>query len=201
MRATWRSCAVGCKTPRSFGFGNPVPRDDCERGSRPIRHAASAGPAWRRRFTRDFRGRSRRDSPARNCWISPPLKQALADTLAQEEQSLLFSSARLCASNGLPRLRSPSRVPAMHGLVGRASIRRSLGVSPLRLHRSQAQCLPRMRCGGSNGGLWARCRTPGRRDRHAVPGSAGRVDDERHNLGPTAAAEIVRRVQATRSIF
>ena len=36
----------------------------------------------------------RRDSPARNCWISPPLKQALADTLAQEEQSLLFLNRR-----------------------------------------------------------------------------------------------------------
>ena len=139
----------------------------------------------------------RRDSPARNCWISPPLKQALADTLAQEEQSLLFLNRRGYAPLTVCRaLWSPSRVPAMHGLVGRASIRRSLSVSPLWLHRSQAQCLPRMRRGGSNGGLWARCRTPGRRDRHAVPGSAGRVDDERHNLSPTAAAEIVRRVQA-----
>ena len=36
----------------------------------------------------------RRDSPARNCWISPPLKQALADTLAKEEQSLLFLNRR-----------------------------------------------------------------------------------------------------------
>ena len=36
----------------------------------------------------------RHDPPERNCWISPTLKQAISETLTQQEQSLLFLNRR-----------------------------------------------------------------------------------------------------------
>ena len=148
MRATWRLCAVGCKTPGHFGLGNPVPRDDCERGSRPIRHAASAGTAWRRRFTGDFRGRSPARFTRPQLLDLAALKQALADTLAQEEQSLLFLNRRGYAPLTVCRacVTVSSARNARPGWSSTASP--VVGVSPLRLHRSKPDACPE--CGAED---------------------------------------------------
>ncbi len=139
----------------------------------------------------------RRDPPDRQCWISPPLRTALAETLALREQSLLFLNRRgyapltLCRACG-HRLECPHCTSWLveHRFANRLSCH----------HCGYATRLPETcpECGAE--GKLAPCGPGVERLAEEV---ASLYPDARVEMmtsdtiwSPNAAAEIVKRVQA-----
>ncbi len=76
----------------------------------------------------------RRNPPEKGKWLSPVLVEAIAaDAGSQAADAAVPQPARLRAADAVPHLRPPHRVPAVHGLAGRAPLPRAAALPPLRL--------------------------------------------------------------------
>lgn len=139
----------------------------------------------------------RKDTPERQCWLSPPLRTALTQNLEQHEQSLLFLNRRgyapltLCRSCG-HRLECPNCTTWLveHRFAGRLSCH----------HCGYAARMPEKCPECDAEGRMAACGPGVERLAEEV---ATLYPDARVELmtsdtiwSPSAAAEIVRRVQA-----
>jgi primosomal protein N' (replication factor Y) len=139
----------------------------------------------------------RRDKPPRQRWLSPKLRQALADTMAQGEQAMLFLNRRgyapltLCRACG-HRLQCPSCSAWLveHRLVGRLQCH----------HCGYSTRLPQAcpACGAE--GEMAACGPGVERLSEEVaelfPAARASVMASDTITGPRAAAEFVRAVEA-----
>ena len=156
----------------------------------PLRRAAPAGPPWRRSHAGESqRSISGATPPARGRWLSPPVVEAMTETLAAGEQALLFLNRRGYAPLTLCRACGHGmRMSAMLAWLVEHRLRRRLHLPPLRLRRA-ARRMPELRRRRSASSPAA----PGvERLAEEVDGAAARGAardlDLRQPAGPSAAA-------------
>ena len=157
------------QVPGRARLRHAVDREPRQRPHRPLSPRASArplspAPSCRRSpASTCARRRRKRAAGCRRCWST-----AIAETLARGQQSLLFLNRRGYAPLTLCRSLRPSlRMPAVHGLAGRASLPPPAQLPPLRLLAAAPRDVPEVR----RGGLARRLR-PGRRARRRGSGRA-----------------------------
>ena len=85
-------------------------------------------------------------------WISPPLFEEVAKTLAEGDQALLFLNRRGYAPlDPVPRLRPPAGMPELRGLAGGAPLPPAADVPSLRPPRADAEGMPELPHRGQDG--------------------------------------------------
>ena len=115
----------------------------------------------------------RRAPPERGRWLSPPLIQAVIETLAKGPAGAVVPQPPgLRAAHPVPPLRTPFRMPAMHRQPRGASLQAEADLPSLRLHPARAQGLPQMQRRGNADALRTGRRAGGRRGGRALPGHA-----------------------------
>ena len=125
--------------------------------------AAPAGPPRRPGAGEAVGDRSAARAPARGRWLSPPVVEAMKQTLAAGEQTLLFLNRRGYApAHPVPRLRPRHRMPAMLGLAGRAPLSPHADLPSLRPHRAAGRVPASIAAPSTVRRLRARRRAPGR---------------------------------------
>ncbi len=81
--------------------------------------------------------------PDKGRWLAPPMVEAITETLAKGQQTLLFLNRRGYAPMTLCRCLRPShRMPAMHRVAGRASFPQSAQLPPLRVLAADPRQVP-----------------------------------------------------------
>ena len=91
----------------------------------------------------------RQHPPDKGKWLSPVLVEAVAETLADEAAGAAVPQPpRLRAADAVPLLRPPHRMPAVHGVAGRAPLPRQAALPPLRLLAADAGEVPQVRRAG-----------------------------------------------------
>ena len=162
----------GARPGLQAGRSRPLPGARHGGGARPPRPAAPSCSHRPRRRSKAMSMRApgaiatlscRDASPASSCPTSRPstcartrprkangsrrsLVEAVQATLEQQAAGAAVSQpARLCPPDAVPRLRPPLRLPAMHGLAGRASLSQPPELPSLRLLAADAGEVPQMR--------------------------------------------------------
>ena len=101
----------------------------------------------------------RQHPPERGKWLSPVLVEAMHRDARQEAAGAAVPQPpRLRAAHAVPHLRPPHRLPAVHGLAGRAPLPPPAQLPPLRLLAADPGEVPQVRRAGRAGRL-----RPGRR--------------------------------------
>ena len=97
--------------------------------------------------------------PSEGKWLSPVLVEAVTETLAKQAAGAAVPQPpRLRAAHAVPLLRPSHRLPAVHGLAGRAPLPPPAQLPPLRLLAADPGEVPQVRRAGR-----ARRLRPGRR--------------------------------------
>ena len=117
----------------------------------------------------------RKAPPEKGKWLSPELVTAVGETLARRAAvAAVPQPPRLCAVDAVPHLRPSHRLPAVHGLAGRAPLPAPAQLPPLRLLAAAAGEVRQLR--------------RGRRARRLRAGRGARRRGGRRRSSPTRAS-------------